>query len=326
MFSKIFSRAVPQFTRQTMTPRVGKFALGAMGLATMGLATNAFADDAVNYNQVREDIADILDNESHDDGSMGPIFVRLAWHASGTYDKNVCNGGSDGATMRFRPESDHGANAGLALARNSLEAIKAKHPGISYGDLWTLAGAVSIEQMGGPKINWRPGRTDKDASACTPDGRLPDAAQGADHVRDIFYRMGFNDQEIVALVGSHCLGRCHTTRSGFDGPWTRSPTTFSNTYFTELLENDWDVKKWNGPTQFEDKTGDLMMLPADMVFKTDPEFRKWSEKYAKDEQLFFKHFSSAFTKLEELGVDFPNETSYVPFALLAAMGVAAARY
>jgi catalase (peroxidase I) len=40
-----------------------------------------------------------------------------------------------------------------------------------------------------------------------PDGRLPDAAQGAQHVRDIFYRMGFNDQEIVALLGAHALGR-----------------------------------------------------------------------------------------------------------------------
>jgi cytochrome c peroxidase len=52
-----------------------------------------------------------------------------------------------------------------------------------------------------------------------PNGRLPDAAQGASHVRDIFYRMGFNDQEIVALSGAHSLGRCHTDRSGFSGPW-----------------------------------------------------------------------------------------------------------
>lgn len=54
---------------------------------------------------------------------------------------------------------------------------------------------------------------------CTPDGRLPDADKGADHIRNIFYRMGFNDEEIVALSGAHALGRCHTDRSGFDGPW-----------------------------------------------------------------------------------------------------------
>ena len=51
----------------------------------------------------------------------------------------------------------------------------------------------------------------------TPSNRLPDASQGANHLRDIFYRMGFNDQEIVALAGAHALGRCHTDRSGFSG-------------------------------------------------------------------------------------------------------------
>lgn len=40
-----------------------------------------------------------------------------------------------------------------------------------------------------------------------------------------------HSQEIVALIGAHSLGRCHTDRSGFDGPWTNAPTTFSNLYF-----------------------------------------------------------------------------------------------
>ncbi len=84
--------------------------------------------------------------------------------------------------------------------------------------------------MQGPQIAWRPGRTDKDVAACTPDGRLPDATQGAAHLRGIFGRMGFNDQEIVALSGAHALGRCHTDRSGFDGPWTFSPTVLTNDY------------------------------------------------------------------------------------------------
>ncbi len=47
-----------------------------------------------------------------------------------------------------------------------------------------------------------------DETKCPPDGRLPDAAKGPPHLRDIFYRMGFNDQEIVALSGAHALGRC----------------------------------------------------------------------------------------------------------------------
>lgn len=52
--------------------------------------------------------------------------VRLAWHAAGTYDKGSGTGGSNGATMRYAPESEHGANAGLAVARALLEPIKAK--------------------------------------------------------------------------------------------------------------------------------------------------------------------------------------------------------
>jgi len=72
--------------------------------------------------------------------------------------------------------------------------------------------------------------------------------------------MGFNDQEIVALVGAHALGRCHPTSSGWDGPWTRAPTTFSNEYFVQLADNKWKKKKWSGPEQYEDPTGDLCVF------------------------------------------------------------------
>jgi cytochrome c peroxidase len=103
--------------------------------------------------------------------------------------------------------------------------------------------------MQGPVIPYRPGRHDKDIIACTPDGRLPDASQGNKHLRDIFGRMGFNDQEIVALSGAHALGRCHSTRSGFEGPWTFSPTVVTNEYYKLLLNEKWSWKKWNGPKQ-----------------------------------------------------------------------------
>jgi len=93
--------------------------------------------------------------------------------------------------MRFEPESLHGANNGLNIARALLEKVKAEFPWISYGDLWTLAGVAAIQEMAGPKIPWRPGRIDGFAKDATPDGRLPDAAQGAPHVRDIFNRMGY---------------------------------------------------------------------------------------------------------------------------------------
>lgn len=161
------------------------------------------APTAADYAAVRKSIADLLDsNENYDDGSYGPLLVRLAWHTSGTFDKTTGTGGSNGATMRFHPEAEWGANAGLSLARDLLEPVKRQYPWISYSDLWTLAGCVAIEEMGGPEIPWRPGRSDKDESTMVPlpDGRLPDGDKGANHIRDIFYRMGFNDQETVALI------------------------------------------------------------------------------------------------------------------------------
>lgn len=67
--------------------------------------------------------------------------------------------------------------------------------------LWTLAGVVAIEAMGGPVIPWKAGRTDyTDESSCAPNGRLPDASQAADHLRDVFYRMGFS--QLSSFPGS----------------------------------------------------------------------------------------------------------------------------
>jgi cytochrome c peroxidase len=71
-----------------------------------------------------------------------------------------------------------------------------------------------------------------------------------------------------------------------------------------LLEEKWTVKKWDGPKQYENKDGDLMMLPADMALVEDPKFKAYVSMYAKDEDLFFKDFSLAFSKLLELGVSF----------------------
>ena len=215
---------------------------------------------------MRKAIAGVLDNDDYDDGSYGPVLVRLAWHASGTYCTKTKTGGSNGASMRFEPESKHGANAGLEVARDLLEPVKKQFPWISYSDLWTLGGAVAIEEMGGPAIPWRPGRQDAiNSQACTPDGRLPDGDKGASHIRDIFYRMGFDDREIVALSGAHTLGRCHRDRSGYVNPWTNAPTTFSNLFFQELVNNKWRKKRDFTPLQYEDPTGELMMLPTDMV-------------------------------------------------------------
>jgi len=165
--------------------------------------------------------------------------------------------------------------------------------------------------MGGPTIKWRPGRVDYPNGNESPaDGRLPDAHKAGGHLRDIFYRMGFDDRQIVALSGAHALGRCHAQNSGFEGPWTRSPTTFSNTFYTHLLEEQWTPRKSSrGEPQFENsKSGkDLMMLPSDLALIQDSAFRKYVVLYAADEALFFKDFAEAFGKLLELGVRFPAE-------------------
>merc|ERR1712072_435120 len=91
------------------------------------------------------------------------------------------------------------------------------------------------------------------------------------------------------------------------GPWTYSPSTFSNEYFRLLLEEKWTMKTthngqpWNGPPQLESQDKKLMMLSTDMCLVTDPKFKHWTEKYAADEEAFFRDFASAWQKLTELG-------------------------
>ena len=155
---------------------------------------------------------------------------------------------------------------------------------------------------------WRGGRTDYvDDSKLPPHGRLPDGAQGSDHLRHVFGRMGFSDQEIVALSGAHNLGRCHSDRSGFDGAWVHNPTRFSNQYFKLLSSLTWKKKtNPNGVEQFmhydEDLDAELMMLPTDMALMSDSRFSPWVKQYAEDVDLFFKDFAAVFAKLLELGI------------------------
>lgn len=268
----------------------------------------AEAPSKQDFAAVRADIAKLLHQPEYDDGSAGPVLVRLAWHSSGTYDENTDTGGSNGSGMRYEAEGGDPANAGLQHARVFLEPVKAKYPWITYADLWTLAGVVAIKEMGGPEIPWKGGRTDYvDDSKLPPRGRLPDAAQGSDHLRWVFYKMGFNDQEIVALSGAHNLGRCHGDRSGFEGPWVNNPTRFSNQYFRLLQNMEWKEKTLpSGVKQFmyydEDAETELMMLPTDIALTQDKSFAFWVKKYAEDKDLFYDHFSKAFAILVELGI------------------------
>jgi cytochrome c peroxidase len=276
-----------------------------------------------DYQAVYDAIATALwDNTDYDDGSYAPILLRLAWHSSGTYSPHSLSptGGSNGATMRFSPESTHAANRGLVHARDFLEPIHAQFPWISYGDLWTLGGVCAVQEMQGPAVPWRPGRIDRregegdGEGGELEEGRLPDGSKGPEEVRRVFGRMGFSDQEMVALSGAHALGRCHKDRSGFEGPWTFSPTVLTNDFFRLLVEEEWIWREPEGGRkgQYKDKTtGTLMMLPSDMALVRDERFRGWVERYAASEEVFFKDFRNALVRLFELGVPFESEERWV---------------
>mmetsp|Transcript_18555 Transcript_18555/g.48156 ORF Transcript_18555/g.48156 Transcript_18555/m.48156 type:complete len:390 (+) Transcript_18555:60-1229(+) len=283
----------------------------AAGLALGGGGKKALAAEKVTADAVgkaRADLAKLIKA----DVDKGPTLVRLAWHSSGTYEKMSKTGGSGQGTIRFREELAHGGNAGLDKAVAWLEPLKEANPSISYADLYTLGGVVAIRTLGGPEVPWRAGRVDSmSPSDVTPDGRLPGADNGSyekdtGHLRDVFYRMGFDDQEIVALSGAHALGRCHADASGFVGKWTPTPTTFNNLYFVVLKNLAWEEGCVKGETcknhQYRDvEQQQLMMLPTDIALTKDKSFMKWVDKYAGDQQAFFVDFSKAFSKLLENG-------------------------
>ncbi|XP_027112037.2 L-ascorbate peroxidase 3-like isoform X1 [Coffea arabica] len=241
----------------------------------------AFVVDAEYLKEIdkaRRDLRALISSKN-----CAPIMLRLAWHDAGTYDVNTKTGGPNGS-IRNEEEYSHSANSGLRIALNFCEEVRSRHPKITYADLYQLAGVVAVEVTGGPTIDFVAGR--KDSMISPKEGRLPDANKGVPHLRDVFYRMGLSDKDIVALSGGHTLGRAHPERSGFDGPWTKEPLKFDNSYFVELLKGESDG---------------LLKLPTDIALLEDPEFRRLVELYAKDEDAFFRDYAVSHKKLSELG-------------------------
>jgi L-ascorbate peroxidase len=179
---------------------------------------------------------DAIVKEKH----CGPIFVRLAWHDSGTFDKSIegtqpwpAAGGAIGS-IRFEPEILHGANKGLSIALGLLQPVKDAFPDVSYADLFQMASARGIALAGGPDIPMKYGRVDATGpELCSPEGNLPDGNPGPagkyggpggtastecttpeGHLRKVFHRMGLTDEDIVALSGAHTFGRAYKDRSG----------------------------------------------------------------------------------------------------------------
>lgn len=171
---------------------------------TSGAApVRALASDPEQLRAAREDVKTLL-REKY----CHPILIRLGWHDAGTFDKDVAEfprrGGANGS-LRYSIELDHAVNAGLINAIKLLDPVKEKYPNITYADLFQLASATAIEEAGGPKIPLRYGRKDTDGPEdCVKEGNLPDAGppSPAEHLRKVFYRMGLNDQDIVALSGN----------------------------------------------------------------------------------------------------------------------------
>ncbi|RZC66725.1 hypothetical protein C5167_010412 [Papaver somniferum] len=228
--------------------------------------------------KAREDLSALIISKK-----CAPIMLRLAWHDAGTYDAKTKTGGPNGS-IRHDSELKHGANTGLNIAIEICEEVKKKHPKITYADLYQLAGVVAVKVTGGPTIDFIPGR--QDLLESDEEGRLPDGKKDLQHLKDVFYRMGLSNQDIVALSGGHTLGRAHIERSGFDGPWTKEPLKFDNSYFVELLKED---------------TEGLLKLPTDKALLNDSKFRDYVEQYAKDENAFFKDYAASHKKLSELG-------------------------
>mmetsp|Transcript_19200 Transcript_19200/g.27026 ORF Transcript_19200/g.27026 Transcript_19200/m.27026 type:complete len:326 (+) Transcript_19200:77-1054(+) len=267
--------------------------------------------------------------------NCNPILVRLAWHDSGTYDMKTKSwpacGGANGS-IRFDLELGHGANAGLIKAVNYLKKIKEAHPIISWADLIQLGSATAIEHAGGPKIPMRYGRVDTLAKGeCPKEGNLPDAyppfGDGAPsagrHLRNVFYRMGFNDREIVALSGAHTIGRAFKERSGVvpNGYGEETATKFTCPMHRARADKSEGVgmpggKSWtanwltfdNSYYHRQNDTKDLLWMPTDQVLHKDESFKVFFGMYAKDKNLFFSDYAKVHKKLSELGSKFsPKE-------------------
>ena len=207
----------------------------------------------LNFKALKKDLNKLMTDSQDwwpaDYGHYGPLFVRLAWHAAGTYRTGDGRGGAGTGNQRFAPLNSWPDNVNLDKARLLLWPIKKKYgKRISWADLFILVGNVAIESMGlktfgfggGREDIWEPeediywgsekewlanNRYDKNRELENPLGAVqmgliyvnpqgpdgnPDPLKAARDIRETFGRMAMNDYEIVALVaGGHTFGKSH---------------------------------------------------------------------------------------------------------------------
>ena len=202
---------------------------------------------------VKEDLHELMTNSQDwwpaDYGHYGPFFIRMAWHAAGTYRIADGRGGAGAGTLRFAPLNSWPDNANLEKARLLLWPIKKKYgKKLSWADLMVLTGNVAMESMGFKTFGFGGGRADVwepeediywgqeaewlgdkrytgDRELENPLGAVqmgliyvnpegpngnPDPLKSAIDIRETFGRMAMNDYETVALIaGGHTFGKTH---------------------------------------------------------------------------------------------------------------------
>ena len=207
----------------------------------------------LDYYALKKDLESLMTDSQDwwpaDYGHYGPFFIRMTWHAAGTYRVGDGRGGGGTGAQRFAPLNSWPDNGNLDKARRLLWPIKQKYGNkISWADLLILAGNVAIESMGGTTFGFSGGRPDIWApeedinwgiesewlgndrytgerrldnplgavqmgliyvNPEGPDGN-PDPLASARDIRETFGRMAMNDRETVALVaGGHTFGKAH---------------------------------------------------------------------------------------------------------------------